>query len=530
MAMVTPGLWANFSHSSHELGIANGFEFLNSLLVAYRLPGLLLLFSITIILFQPLRKKSDLPLINSGKGPFSILRGYRSRKTFAAELPRLVAEGLSKASAFRIAAPDGVNIVLAPSYAHEIGEHPDLNPGPIAGDEFNCHIDGFEVFAQLGTSDVISESVRTRLTRQLTKLTPLLTSETALLLQSQWKDAPNWVEVSPHETAMFILSRLSSLVFVGDDLGRNPDWVHILTSYNNEAFAAAEELNLWPQILRPLVAHLKPSCRQLRRYIRDARALLIPVIEQRHHAQSQGDRREYNDAIEWLNETSHSLAQSYDPLLSQMLLAIGSFHTSSDLLGQVLLDLCMRQDWEVLVGELRKEIISSLQGVGWDKISLNNLKLMDSVLKESQRLKPASTVTMGRYASREIILSDGTRIPKGSTVFIANVAMRDPNIYPDPDVFIPDRFTTRREKGDSSAYLVSASPEHIGFGLGRHACPGRFFAANEVKIVLSHMLLKYDIKLPDNGAAVAPSTSGIFLETNPNARICVRRRKEEILI
>jgi cytochrome P450 len=74
-----------------------------------------------------------------------------------------------------------------------------------------------------------------------------------------------------------------------------------------------------------------------------------------------------------------------------MLLAIGSFHTSSDLLGQVLLDLCRRPDWEVLVRELRKEIISSLQGAGWDKIALNNLKLMDSVLKESQRLKPAST-------------------------------------------------------------------------------------------------------------------------------------------
>jgi cytochrome P450 len=139
------------------------------------------------------------------------------------------------------------------------------------------------------------------------------------------------------------------------------------------------------------------------------------------------------------------------------------------------------------------------------------------------------TVTMGRYASRGITLSDGTAIPKGSTVFIANVAMRDPKIYPEPDAFIPDRFTTRRQKGDSSAYLVSASPEHIGFGLGRHACPGRFFAANEVKIVLSHMLLKYDMKFPDSGAA-APSTSGIFLETNPDARICVRRRKEEIVI
>jgi cytochrome P450 len=74
-----------------------------------------------------------------------------------------------------------------------------------------------------------------------------------------------------------------------------------------------------------------------------------------------------------------------------MLLAIGSFHTSSDLLAQVLLDLCARPDWNTLVEELRQEIVSALHGTGWKKIALNDLKLLDSALKEAQRLKPAST-------------------------------------------------------------------------------------------------------------------------------------------
>lgn len=37
----------------------------------------------------------------------------------------------------------------------------------------------------------------------------------------------------------------------------------------------------------------------------------------------------------------------------------------------------------------------------------------------------------------------------------------------------------------------------MGFGFGRHSCPGRFFAANEVKIALCHILLKYDFKLAE---------------------------------
>lgn len=35
------------------------------------------------------------------------------------------------------------------------------------------------------------------------------------------------------------------------------------------------------------------------------------------------------------------------------------------------------------------------------------------------------------------------------------------------------------------------------FGYGRHACPGRFFAANEIKLMLVRLLMDYDIKMPD---------------------------------
>jgi len=34
----------------------------------------------------------------------------------------------------------------------------------------------------------------------------------------------------------------------------------------------------------------------------------------------------------------------------------------------------------------------------------------------------------------------------------------------------------------------------LGFGFGRHACPGRFFAIHEIKIFVAHMLLHYDVE------------------------------------
>jgi len=43
--------------------------------------------------------------------------------------------------------------------------------------------------------------------------------------------------------------------------------------------------------------------------------------------------------------------------------------------------------------------------------------------------------------------------------------------------------------------LVSTSADYQPFGHGRHACPGRFFAANELKLLLAYMVLNYDIEL-----------------------------------
>jgi cytochrome P450 len=46
-------------------------------------------------------------------------------------------------------------------------------------------------------------------------------------------------------------------------------------------------------------------------------------------------------------------------------------------------------------------------------------------------------------------------------------------------------------KNKQSATLDDA---FLGFGYGKHACPGRFFALNEVKIFVAHILLNYEIK------------------------------------
>lgn len=50
------------------------------------------------------------------------------------------------------------------------------------------------------------------------------------------------------------------------------------------------------------------------------------------------------------------------------------------------------------------------------------------------------------------------------------------------------------QRPGNKGQLVSATAERLAFGFGKHACPGRFFAAQELKTMLAHVLLKYDIE------------------------------------
>lgn len=94
-----------------------------------------------------------------------------------------------------------------------------------------------------------------------------------------------------------------------------------------------------------------------------------------------------------------------------------------------------------------------------------------------------------------MILSDGTYLPKGVLVSIATHGTRDPAIWgPVADRFDGHRFLRMREQpGQENRWqFVSTSPEYLAFGHGTHACPGRFFASNEMKIVLAHLIMNYD--------------------------------------
>ncbi|KAF2186179.1 cytochrome P450 [Zopfia rhizophila CBS 207.26] len=435
---------------------------------------------------------------------------------------------------FRIFSDSGLMTVLPPEYANEIRNDNRLSFGRHVAKLMMAQYPGFEGFRDGGHDLHVSlDVIKSKLTQNLAKVTEPLSHECEAVLEDIFTDdkglEKDWHSIILKNCVLQLVARLSSRIFLGEELCRDPAWLRITVDYTVNAFAAAEDLRLWHPLFRPFVHWFLPRCRLLRAQVKEARNAITMLLEKRQAMKAtllrqNKEATEFNDAIEWFQVLAKG--RKYDPVNVQLGLSLAAIHTTSDLITQVLLDLAQHPEF---VEPLRKEIINVLSEGGWKKTSLYSLKLLDSVIKESQRLKPVGTVSMRREVSSNVTLSDGTVLRRGSNIAVSSHRMWDPTIHTNPLEFDGYRFLKMRQKPgqENTGQLVSTGPDHLAFGHGQHACPGRFFAANEVKIALVHLLMKYDWQLLQ-GEVPKVREFGFSLISDPIAKLQIRRRQEEI--
>jgi cytochrome P450 len=91
-----------------------------------------------------------------------------------------------------------------------------------------------------------------------------------------------------------------------------------------------------------------------------------------------------------------------------------------------------------------------------------NLPYIDAVVKELLRWNPPFPISLPSKVTQDDVYR-GYLIPAGATV-IENIwaIFRDPNLYPDPGAFNPDRFLK-----DGEINPLVFNPENRVFGSGR---------------------------------------------------------------
>ena len=151
-----------------------------------------------------------------------------------------------------------------------------------------------------------------------------------------------------------------------------------------------------------------------------------------------------------------------------------------------------------------------------DEVDAGGRELRDATIKEVQRQRPV-IVLAGRYTTQHYELG-GYRLPPSTLIgACAMLTHFDPQLFPDPNRFMPERFLT----------AAPGTYEWIPFGGGLRRCIGATFAHLEMDVVLRVILEQFAIQAtadPDErwtfrGVAWAPAAGGV---------VTVKRRRSAV--
>ncbi|TLS23365.1 uncharacterized protein PpBr36_06197 [Pyricularia pennisetigena] len=360
--------------------------------------------------------------------------------------------------------------------------------------------------------------VTVTLNGQLGNLAPDVLDEVRVGFEKCWGDRPGEArEVNLYETTTRIIAGVTARIILGASFSRDEDFLKLSTACAQDVLISAQILTFTWKPLRPVLAPLVTLAAKtrLRRYKR----AIAPEVNRRlaaWDARARGveaeaeaeDEGEPNDFLQW---TIRQAKESGDPTMWELdmlagrtlMLNFAAIHTSSLTQTAAVLELAASKG--SVAAELRAEIRAVVAEHGWTKRAVARMEKLDSVFRESARLNSFVTLGVERkvVAAGGVTTPSGLHVPRGGWVCLpAYGVLHDEAVYPGAEEFRSFRFSDARadDGGGATSYVERArnafpttKPEFLAFGHGRHACPGRFFAALELKMMMAYIVLNYDI-------------------------------------
>lgn len=166
---------------------------------------------------------------------------------------------------------------------------------------------------------------------------------------------------------------------------------------------------------------------------------------------------------------------------------------------------CQREINELMEGRENRDL-------QWS--DLPKLSYLTQCIKESMRLYPPVTFIQ-RVTTKDIVLDDH-QIPAGTTIGVQIYNLHhNKAVWEDPYEFKPERFSPDKErKYDNFAF--------VPFSAGPRNCIGQHFAMNEMKIILVHVLQRFNLSLDPTGEVNIKI--GVVLRTKNGIKVIAERR------
>ncbi|XP_076241485.1 cytochrome P450 6a2-like [Calliopsis andreniformis] len=198
---------------------------------------------------------------------------------------------------------------------------------------------------------------------------------------------------------------------------------------------------------------------------------------------------------------------------------VAGFETSSTAISNTLYELARNQDIQDKLREEIREYYEKCNGE-WQYENVNSMPFLNLVFKESLRLHPPVPLILRKAMESYTFKGTKVTIPKDTRIFISVYGIhRDPEIYPNPEVFDTDRF-----KEDVAA---TRHPMHyLPFGDGPRNCIGARFATFQTKIGLIKILRNYKVDVCEQTQIPYINDPAAFLLA-PNHGIVLKLSKVE---
>lgn len=175
-------------------------------------------------------------------------------------------------------------------------------------------------------------------------------------------------------------------------------------------------------------------------------------------------------------------------------------------------ELAQRPDWQSKIRqELRDNRIDFSQGGVPQYKDIKKLPILNGFVMESMRLHPAQSIGLPRVAGTNDVSVGGVKLPAGVSSLLASSppqntsrpkplpqtfvslqsrnVQRDPEIYPSPNDFIPNRWI------ETNGGTQDMKDSFIIFSKGSRACLGSYVAMMELKFFVSSFVNGWSMKL-----------------------------------
>nr|KYP65354.1 Cytochrome P450 71A1 [Cajanus cajan] len=243
----------------------------------------------------------------------------------------------------------------------------------------------------------------------------------------------------------------------------------------------------WIDVLTGKIQKYKATSRAMDALFDQAIAEHLAVKKEGEHSQ----RKDFVDILLQLQEhdmLSFELTKTdLKALITDMF--VGGTDTTSSTLEWAMSELIRNPTIMKKVQEEVRTVVGHKSKV--EENDVNQMHYLKCVVKETLRLRLPTPLLAPRETMSSIKLK-GYDIPAKTVVYInAWAIQRDPEIWENPEEFLPERFEKSQVDFKGQEYF-----QFIPFGFGRRGCPGMNFGIAAIEYVLANLLYWFDWKLP----------------------------------